>query len=180
MPKEKVVFAVNCGGEEYEDTNGVNFVKDTGYYNAGTSSDYGLQYDITLTKDMELYQTERWHSDSFIYSVPVSDPGHYVLVLKFSEVYFQKAGEKVFDIGLGKLRVIQNLDVFEKVGKAAAHDEFIEFDLLENNKIMVKDKEAEGAYDKKNKLLRIKFIKGQADNPKINAIAIVKGDLMGN
>jgi len=128
---------------------------------------------------MELYQTERWHSDSFTYSLPVNEPGHYVIILKFSEVYFQKAGEKVFDVTLGKLRVIQNLDIFERVGKAAAHDEFIEFDLLDNQKVMVKDKEAEAAYDKKNKLLRIKFVKGQADNPKINAIAIVKGNLMG-
>jgi len=128
---------------------------------------------------MELYQTERWHSDSFTYSLPVNEPGHYVIILKFSEVYFQKAGEKVFDVALGKLRVIQNLDIFERVGKAAAHDEFIEFDLLDNQKVMVKDKEAEAAYDKKNKLLRIKFVKGPADNPKINAIAIVKGNLMG-
>jgi hypothetical protein len=128
---------------------------------------------------MELYQTERWHSDSFIYSIPIGEPGHYVIVLKFSEVYFQKVGEKVFDIGLGKLRLIRNLDVFERVGKAAAHDEFIEFDLTEENKVLVKDKEAEGAYDKKNKLLRIKFIKGVSDNPKINAIALVKGSLMG-
>ena len=127
---------------------------------------------------MELYQTERWHSDSFIYSLPLNESGHYVLVLKFSEVYFQKSGEKVFDVGLGKLRVIQNLDIFEKVGKASAHDEFIEFD-LKDNKIFVKgDIEAEGAYDKKNKLIRVKFIKGSADNPKINAIAIVKGNLM--
>jgi hypothetical protein len=27
MDKEKIVFAVNCGGEEYEDSNGINFVK---------------------------------------------------------------------------------------------------------------------------------------------------------
>jgi hypothetical protein len=34
MDKEKVVFAVNCGGEEYEDTNGINFIKvKTNLYN---------------------------------------------------------------------------------------------------------------------------------------------------
>ena len=27
MDKDKVVFAVNCGGEEFEDSNGINFVK---------------------------------------------------------------------------------------------------------------------------------------------------------
>ncbi len=123
---------------------------------------------------MELYHTERWHSDTFVYSIPLNDPGHYVLVLKFSEVYFQKNGEKVFDIGLGKIKLISDHDIFQKVGKAAAHDEYIEFNLNENNKIVIKGNEVEGAYDRKNKLLRVKLFKGKADNPKINGISLVR------
>jgi hypothetical protein len=42
-----------------------------------------------------------------------------------------------------------------------------------------KGEEAPGAFDPKNKLLRIRFVKGKADNPKINAIMVIKGDLKG-
>jgi Malectin domain len=57
-----------------------------------------------------------------------------VLILKFSEVYFNSAGEKIFDINLGNLKVINQLDIYSKVGKATAYDEFIEFE-FKNGKI---------------------------------------------
>jgi len=55
--------------------------------------------------------------------------GKYVLILKFSEVYFNSAGEKIFDINLGDKNVVKDLDIFSKVGKATAYDEYIEFEL---------------------------------------------------
>ena len=55
--------------------------------------------------------------------------GKYVLVLKFSEVYFNNNGEKIFDINLGEGNVVKDLDIFSKVGKVCAYDEFIEFEL---------------------------------------------------
>ena len=58
--------------------------------------------------------------------------GKFVVILKFSEVYFNNADEKVFDIAIGKKIVSKNLDVFAKVGKAAAHDEYIECELTED------------------------------------------------
>jgi hypothetical protein len=130
---EKVAFALNCGGDSYEDANGVVYESDD-YYNTGQASDYGLQYDIELTKDEELYQTERWADKDLIYSLPFEQgPGQYVLVLKFSEVYFQASKEKVFDVAIGEKKIIKNIDVFDLVGKAKAHDEYIEFELKENH-----------------------------------------------
>jgi hypothetical protein len=125
---------------------------------------------------MDLYQTERWHSDTLTYSLPLKNPGKYVLILKFSEVYFTGPDEKVFDIAIGKKIVIKDLDIFSKVGKAAAHDEFAEFE-LKNDKIYLGKTEAPGAYDAKSKQLKIKFLKGSKDNPKINAILIYRGDV---
>jgi len=98
------------------------------------------------------------------------------LVLKFSEVYFNEVGEKVFDVALGKKVVVKGLDIFSKVGKATAHDEFVEFE-LKDDMIYVNGEEASGAYEPKNKLVRIRFVKGGADNPKINAILIIRGEL---
>lgn len=127
---------------------------------------------------MDLYQTERWHTDTFTYSIPAKQPGKYVLVLKFSEVYFDSVDQKVFDIALGKKTVLKDIDVFAKVGKAAAHDEFVEFE-LKDDKVLINKAEVPGAFEPKNKLLKVKFVKGSKDNPKINAIVLIKGDIMG-
>lgn len=138
---EKVLIAVNCGGDQYEDANGVIYEKDN-YFNDKNSvaSDFGLQYDIELTKDEELYQTERWANGDLVYTLPVSTikPGKYIIILKFSEVYFSAADDKVFDIALGKKIVVKDMDVFEKVGKAKAHDEYIQIEFKDDGYIYYK------------------------------------------
>jgi hypothetical protein len=135
---EKVVIAINCGGDAYEDSEGVVYEADN-YYNTGNESDYGLQYDIELTKDEELYQTERWADKDLVYTIPFDQSiGRYVVILKFSEVYFAQSGEKVFDIALGSKIVIKNLDIFDQVGKAKAHDEYIEFEIREDGYLYYK------------------------------------------
>lgn len=128
LDPEKVVFALNCGGDSYEDNDGVIYEADD-FYNTGNPSDYGLQYDIDLTKDEELYQTERWAEKDLIYTVPFEEEGNFVLILKFSEVYFSQSNEKIFDVALGDAIIIKNLDVFDQVGKAKAHDEYVEFQI---------------------------------------------------
>jgi hypothetical protein len=175
LVKEKVILAINCGGEEFEDSDGLTYQKDQ-FYDAGIASDHGLNYDVSGTKDMEVYQTERWHSDTLTYSLPIKEPGKYVIILKFSEVYFSAPEEKVFDVAVGKKIVIKDLDIFAKVGKAAAHDEFIEFE-LKDDRVFINKSEAPGAYDAKNKVLKLRFVKGSKDNPKINAIIVLKGTI---
>lgn len=105
--------------------------------------------------------------------------GKYVLILKFSEVYFKAADEKVFDVALGDKIILKNLDIFSMVGKAAAYDEYVEIE-LKNNKIIHNKVEAENAYDSDKKALIIRFIKGPKDNPKINGIVILEGTIQGN
>ena len=106
----KVVAAVNCGGDEYTDSNGVKYEADQ-WFNGGTQSEHGLSYTIKNTDDELLYQTERWSSKTLTYSLPLKSNinGKYVLILKFSEVYFNMKGEKVFNVALGKENVIKNL-----------------------------------------------------------------------
>ena len=65
----------------------------------------------------------------------------YVLILKFSEVYFN--GEKILDINLGEENIIKLLDIFSKLGKSTAYDEYVEFEFkdgkvyLQVNKIFL-------------------------------------------
>jgi len=171
----KVVVAINCGGDDYTDSNGISYDGDK-YFSGGTSSDHGINYRIKNTKDEYLYQTERWSPDRLTYSIPLKSNinGKYVLNLKFSEVYFTNAGDKVFNVALGKEVVIRNLDIYNKVGKAYALDEYIEFE-IRNKQVYYKNKNCAKALD--GERLQINFNKGSADNPKINAILLIKGSL---
>ena len=171
----KVIAAINCGGNEYLDSNGVKYEADN-YYNGGSSSDHGLSYSIKNTDDGDLYQTERWSSETLTYSLPLKPTinGKYVLVLKFSEVYFNNKREKIFNVALGKENIIKDLDIYAKVGKAEAYDEYIEFE-IRNRQVYYKNKNCNKALDGDNLILN--FLKGKADNPKINAILLIKGTL---
>ena len=175
MEPSKVIAAINCGGDEYTDSNGVTYDKDK-YFNGGTSSDHGLSFSIKNTDDEILYQTERWSSETLTYSIPLKSNmnGKYVLILKFSEVYFNMKGEKVFNVALGKETILKNLDIYAKVGKAEAYDEYIEFE-IKNKQVFYKNKISKDAID--GDKLKLNFLKGRADNPKINAILLIKGTL---
>ena len=68
----------------------------------GTASDYGKQLMIGRVpqEDQILYQTERYDTATFGYDIPVYDDGWYLLVLKFSEVYFNAPNMKVMPVSL--------------------------------------------------------------------------------
>ncbi len=170
---KNVVYAVNCGGPALKTKDGVRYEADSGF-SSGLASDYGLVNfaSIRNTKDSELYQTERYDTQTFSYQVPVPSDGVYTLVLKFSEVYFSSEGEKIFNVRLGDVEVISDLDIFAKVGKGAAYDEFVEFTVLKNQLYINGQLVQKGLTAGK---LTVDFVKGFADNPKVNAIALVKG-----
>lgn len=91
----QVIWAVNCGGDAHVDVNGIKFQKDT--LKEGTSSDYGRSLFIQRVthQDQILYQTERYHTENFAYEVPITKDDNYVIVLKFSEVWFTQPNQKV-------------------------------------------------------------------------------------
>merc|ERR1712079_315838 len=170
---EKVVYAVNCGGEAHIDVNGIHYLRDTN--KMGTASDYGKQLLIgrVSQKDQIIYQTERYHTSTFGYDIPVSEDGRYLLVLKFSEVYFSAPNMKVFDVVLnGDLTIASDLDVFERVGRGVAHDEYIEFE-VKDGKIIYEGDDSEISAGK----IRVEFIKSYRDNPKVNSIVVIKGSI---
>ena len=169
---KNVLYAVNCGGQALKTKDGISYVADTGY-SSGISSDYGFNYaSIKNTKTPEVYQTERYDTKSFTYKVPVPGDGRYTLVLKFSEVYFGMEGDKVFDVRIGDVDVINALDIFAKVGKAAAYDEHVELDVKEGEVWVAGQKVRGGMAGEK---LVVEFVKGSQDNPKVNAILLVRG-----
>nr|CAI5825916.1 unnamed protein product [Callosobruchus analis] len=126
----QVVYAVNCGADAHTDSYGIRYEKDPLNGKVGIASDYGKRLLIGRVppNDYILYQTERYHTNTFGYDIPVHSDGDYVLVLKFCEVYFNAPDQKVFDVVLnGEHTIVSDLDIFEKVGRGVAHDEYIPF-----------------------------------------------------
>lgn len=175
LKKENIVIAINCGGDDYRGYNGILYQKDI-YFKGGQTSDFGVNFQIKLTKDEQLYQTERWSSEDLVYEIPLADDGNYVLNLKFSEVYFNSPGEKIFDILMGKETIFKQVDIYTKVGKATALDEYIEFQ-FKNNNVYINGKLITGGYDQENKVIKLVLKKGEKDNPKINGIVLIKGSI---
>ncbi|XP_050310748.1 malectin-B [Anthonomus grandis grandis] len=169
----QVIYAVNAGGDAHVDIHGVHYEKDP--LNVGIASDYGKRLLIGRVppKDHILYQTERYHTNTFGYDLPVPSDGQYVLVLKFCEVYFDSSDQKVFDVVLnGEHTIVPDLDIFSRVDKGVAHDEYVPFEIIQG-KLYVNGEESDIAGNK----VRLEFIKGYKDNPKINAFYLMKGTL---
>jgi len=92
----EVIWAVNCGGDSHVDEYGIAYMRDP-LQRTGVASDFGRSLLIQRVPppDQILYQTERYHTQSFSYEVPVARDGDYVLVLKFCEVWFTQPNQKV-------------------------------------------------------------------------------------
>lgn len=93
----RVIFAINAGGDVHVDSLGIKYDKDPLHNKIGVSSDYGKSLTIRRVpeKDFELYQVERYNHNSFGYDIPIIEDGNYVLILKFCEVYFNSRNSKV-------------------------------------------------------------------------------------
>ncbi|CAH0554655.1 unnamed protein product [Brassicogethes aeneus] len=171
----QLIYAVNCGGEAHTDAYGIRYERDPLHGKIGIASDYGKRLLIGRVppNDYILYQTERYHTSTFGYDIPVNSDGDYVLVLKFCEVYFNAPDQKVFDVVLnGEHTIVTDLDIFEKVGRGVAHDEHVPFS-ISKGRLNVNGEESEIRGNR----IRVEFIKGYKDNPKINAMYVIKGDL---
>jgi len=166
----EIIYALNAGGESFTDSHGIRYRRD--YLTTGTASDYGRMVDIKRMNpaDKPLYETERYATETFGYTIPIpAGDADYVLWLKFSEVWFNAPGLKVFDVALNDVVVVSELDIFDKVGRGVAHDEVVAFQIRQK-KIIIEGK----SYPFSNEI-QVEFIKTSRDNPKINAIIIMKG-----
>ncbi|EJW75472.1 hypothetical protein WUBG_13620, partial [Wuchereria bancrofti] len=125
---DNIYYAVNCGGLAHTDLNGVHYQADP--LRVGIASDFGSRLTIMRVdpRDAILYQTERYHTEDFTYTVPLPKDGEYTLVLKFCEVYFQSSQQKVFDVLFNDEVVIADLDIFKEAGGiGVAYDRLLTF-----------------------------------------------------
>ncbi|XP_067933534.1 malectin-like [Watersipora subatra] len=168
-----IVWSINAGGEKHTDIHGIRYNRDP--LTIGEASDYGttMQIGRVAPPDQILYQTERYHFSDFNYNIPLREDGDYVLVLKFCEVWFNAPNQKVFNVQLNDVHdVVKNLDIFGKVGRAVAHDEIIPFQ-VKNKKLIVNGRKS----DIEDNSVSLTLLKGERDNPKLNAAYVMKGSL---
>jgi len=110
----------------------------------------------------------------FSYDVPITQPGKYVIILKFTELYFKQARKRVFNIKFGDSKVGNEIDIYAEVGKIAAFDEYIEFE-YKDGQIYYENRVCPSAF--RNGKLRVVFEKIGMDNPKVDVIVLFQGDL---
>jgi hypothetical protein len=62
-----------------------------------------------------LYQSERWHAGPFGYRFLVPN-GTYTVTLKFAEIFFRQAGDRVFHLVVNGVPVAMSFDVVREAG----------------------------------------------------------------
>ena len=71
-------------------------------------------------------------------------------------MYFSSAGEKIFDVEIGGEQILKDIDIFGKVGKATALDEYIPIE-IKNDKLLFNGKAVDqSGYDSTKKIIKIK------------------------
>ena len=91
--------------------------------------------------------------------------------MKFSEVYFGSADQKLFDVKIGDFYIAKDLDPFYRAyNMYMPYDLFVEL-TIKQGKLYIDSKEVKGGIRKGN--LIVDFMKGKADNPKVNALILV-------
>jgi hypothetical protein len=138
---------VHAGGGAYTDTLAQTWSADTGFTGGGT---YGTTSAIANTADPALYQTERYGTFTYQYSVP---NGNYNVTLKFAEIYFTAAGQRLFNVAINGTQVLTNFDIVATGGAFAAVDKTF-------------------ATTVTNGTITIQFTNGTVNQPKISAIQI--------
>ena len=93
-------------------------------------------------------------------------------------MYFKESGKRVFNVKLGDRVVVQDLDIVAKVGPFAAYDEYIEFE-LRDDQVYFNGEVCPKAYKAKAQKLVFELEKGKRDLPKMEAFLVYEGTLSG-
>lgn len=71
------------------------------------------------TTEAPVYRDVRYDMSAYRLAIP---NGTYTVTLKFCEPYYNEVGKRVFDVSIQNRKVLENLDVFARVGKDRALD----------------------------------------------------------
>src|SRR5579883_798732 len=103
---------VNAGGSAYTDSAGNLWAADNGFTAGGS---YSTSASIANTSDPTLYRSEHFNNGTLEYTTTLAN-GQYSVTLKFAEIYFTAAGQRVFNIIINGATVESNFDPFAAAG----------------------------------------------------------------
>ncbi len=111
--KDPLKISISAGRNGYVGIDGKVWDSDSGLY-AGSTGTFSTGNSIQNVTDSELYQYTRY-GQNFQYSIPMTS-GNYFAFLKFAEVYFSSANERIFNVSLNGNTVLSSLDLFAAAG----------------------------------------------------------------
>ena len=117
------IYRINTGGPQV--TNSIGVFNADAYFSPTPGYTYSKVASIAGTTDDAMYQTERSataNNGTFSYAIPVSN-GQYTVILHFAEIYQVAAAKRVFDVSIEGAKVLDNYDIFAKVGGFVATKE---------------------------------------------------------
>ncbi len=112
---------------------------------------------VSAPAPKEVYGSERWGEFSYVFD-GLSPGAAYTLRLHFAEIFFSGKGRRSFHVEVNGVRLIEDLDVFAEAGKAF--------------KALVRELSVRA--DSSGRV-KVDFVKGRADNPKLSALELVDG-----
>lgn len=101
---------INAGGEAFTDTNGDRWEADRNFTGGSV---YQIDAQVAATKAAAALRTLRY--GGFGYRIPMAN-GSYTVRLKFAELYFTAAQQRVFGVDLQGQAVLRNFDIFQAAG----------------------------------------------------------------
>ena len=107
---------INCGGDDYIDSQGRLWLADFGYSGGKVFSKTADA--ILYTTDDTLYHSQRHTgpANSFSYEIPLPGaPSNYEVILHWAELYWNTEGENVFDVVV-EGTVLTNIDIIKLGG----------------------------------------------------------------
>ena len=110
-------YDVNAGGHAHRAKNGKKWAADRPYspggwgYIGGTAST--TSKSIANTPDVRVYQSDRNGNFSYKFDVP---NGAYNITLRFAETYWEKAGQRKFDVFIEGWKALDRYDICAMAG----------------------------------------------------------------
>lgn len=151
-PGYHYLYRVNCGGDNYTDINGNNWLADNNnpnnpFYSSSWTNTYNIipnrfasQRSITdfvkSTQDQKLFQSIRYGKEQLQYHFKVPN-GVYRIELYFVEPWFGAAqinatGWRNFDVRCNHQVVLKNLDIYNEVGHLTALQKSFDVTVTDN------------------------------------------------
>jgi len=180
LDPKRIIYAVDAGSTQGgRSFQGFYYQPDRGYSDNTKVADYHTNAEaaaatIKYTREGGIYLTERHADDTFYYDIPVSQNGKYVVISKLCENWHRQSRQRVFNIDIGKCHGETGIDVFDRVGRFAAYDSYVEVE-LRNNGVYVDGQYCADAYH--NGKIRVYYTKIGIDNPMVDAVLLFQGDL---